>query len=113
MGILGSVVRGVVGLATLLLVIGLIAYWADYSVDATVTKKVDTGSSCEITVKTKMLGITHTMKDLDAQTCFAVHEGNFVTYHIRSKHTTLFESQGGNCIYDSITGPMCPKAAAP
>jgi hypothetical protein len=103
-----------------------IAYSTDYGLEATVVGK-DCGSSGgngggqvlpladpeaqaapSVTVKTKIGGLRHT-QGLAPQYCQAVQQGNFVIYHIRSGRTTLYETDGGRCIYDSGSGlANCP-----
>lgn len=119
-GVVGIVVWCVVGLVAAL---GLTAggMWAaDYGVEATVVNKecggpagpggpggiIPTASQSKVTVKTKLLGITHTLTDFPDDTCRILRagdDGNFVRYHLRSEHTILFEREGGPCIYDSKT----------
>ncbi|HUR63594.1 MAG TPA: hypothetical protein VM241_03845 [Candidatus Thermoplasmatota archaeon] len=93
-----------------------IVYATDYGVEATVVSK-DCGAgggvvplaAPSVTVRTKVAGLRHT-QGLPAQQCAAVPVGGFVVYHIRSGRTTLYESEGGSCIYDSVNGVGgCPK----
>ena len=101
MGLLG-LVASVVGL----LVAGVggtvgYLYATDARVDATVTDK-----DCVldvIAVKTKAFSLDHKVHDVPAQECAVIQVGNFVQYHIRSAHTTVYSSEGGVCLYDSIT----------
>jgi len=118
-----------VGMASLRIGLGLIValgavvgivYATDYGVQATVVGK-DCGSSGgssgggifpvsgpSVTVKTKMAGLRHT-QSLPAEQCGIVQVGNFVIYHIRSGRTSLYQSEGGTCIYDSVGGVNgCP-----
>lgn len=101
-GLLSSIatvlVLGVVGTGGYL-------YMTDYALEATVQ-----GTNCtagEVEVKTKMFGLEHTVPDVPAQQCAVLAPGNFVEYRVKSERTTLFESEGGACIYDSKTGPFC------
>lgn len=80
-------------------------YITDYQLDATVT-----GTDCahqSIDVQTKQLNIKHTMTDVPTQQCAALHPGNFVQYHVRTKHTVVFNVEGGKCIYDSLDPARC------
>ena len=107
------------GLVVALVAVGGIVYLTDYGVEATVVSK-DCGatggsnggglpfalrgaSGPTVTVKTKVGGLRHT-QDLPAQQCAAVPIGGFVVYHIRSGRTSLYQSEGGACIYDSRGG---------
>lgn len=99
------IITGVVGLVVVLAAIGGTMYASDFAIEATV---VDTecgflGGTREITVKTKLFGIEHTLEDVPEEQCTTVREGNFAVYHIRSGHTTLYDREGGNCLYDSET----------
>lgn len=107
MGLLRLLLKGVLAMVAVLAVIGGIAYVADYGVDAKVTKVERAGGTCTVTVEPKLLPVSHTVTDLDAQTCFVVQEGNAVRYHVRSERTLLFDSDGGPCIYDTKTGVGC------
>lgn len=84
---------------------GAYLYATDYKVDATVT-----GKDCaagEVDVKTKLFGLEHTVADVPMQQCALLEKGNFVEYRIKSERTTLWDVEGGRCIYDSRTGPGC------
>lgn len=96
-------------IATLLLVLVLgvaalavVLYATDYEVDATV-QRTDC-SRGQVDVTTKLFGIDHTVTGVPMQQCLVLRAGNFVEYHIRSAHTRLFDVEGGDCIYDSVTG---------
>lgn len=84
---------------------GVYLYATDFKLSATIqeTRCVDG----EIDVETKKLGIDHTVKKVPAEQCNRLEAGNFVEYRVRSKRTTLYEVEGGECIYDSKTGPFC------
>ncbi|HUR61288.1 MAG TPA: hypothetical protein VM286_02855 [Candidatus Thermoplasmatota archaeon] len=97
-----------------------IAYYTDYGLEAVVVSK-DCGSTGgsgggffpfaapSVTVKTKIGGLRHTEPLSAPQYCHAIEPGNFVVYHIRSGHTTVYSMEGGRCIYDSTTGlANCP-----
>ncbi|MEK6984775.1 MAG: hypothetical protein AABX89_00105 [Candidatus Thermoplasmatota archaeon] len=110
-GLIGLIVGG---LLVLLVVAGAALYASDYAIEATVVEKscvprsvFNAGQSGSVTVETKLFGIRYSMPDVDASTCAAVQSGNFVLFRVRSQQTTLYESEGGDCIYDSVTGPGC------
>jgi hypothetical protein len=92
-----------------------IVYATDYGVQATVVSK-DCGTggagggggvfplaAPSVTVKTKVGSLRHT-QGLPAEQCAAVPVGGFVVYHLRSGRTSLYQSEGGACIYDSAGG---------
>lgn len=91
------------GLLALVAAAGAFLYWSDYKVDATVQET--NCSLFEVTVKTKQFGIEHTVTDVPLRECLLLQPGSFVEYRIRTQHTTLYLSEGGDCIYDSRTGP--------
>ncbi|MHB8634190.1 MAG: hypothetical protein ACYDBQ_09530 [Thermoplasmatota archaeon] len=91
------------------------AYASDYPVQATVTAKACASGSGfgvfsspagpgSVTVTTKLFGIQYTVHDLPATQCDAVQVNNFVVYHIRTQRTSLYDREGGSCIYDSVGG---------
>ncbi|MCA1819797.1 MAG: hypothetical protein ABR562_06785 [Thermoplasmatota archaeon] len=101
------VVLAVVTVVGLLLAAAAIAYFADYAVEAKVTEKQCRGSVLggnSVTVQTKLFGVSYTLSGLPDHECQLVNSGNFVTYHLRSSRTSLYQSEGGPCIYDSENG---------
>lgn len=101
-GITFAIVGGLLGAA---LVAGAVLYAIDFQVDATVQE-----TDCDllqVKVQTKLFGIDHTVTDLPADQCRAISPGNFVEYRLRTQRTTLYETEGGDCLYDSETGPYC------
>jgi hypothetical protein len=89
-----------------------IVYATDYGLQATVVGKDCSlpGSSGtfplaapSVTIKTKIGGLRHT-QSLPVDQCGAIQVGNFVVYHIRSGRTSIYQSEGGSCIYDSVGG---------
>jgi hypothetical protein len=98
------------GVVVALVAFAGIVYATDYGVEATVVGK-DCGagggvlplSAPSVTVKTKVGALRHT-QGLPAQQCAVVPVGGFVVYHIRSGRTSLYETEGGKCIYDSARG---------
>ena len=106
-------VLGIVAIAVGVLVVGggatgVVLYNKDFRVDATV-QQTRCGQG-EVDVRTKMFGIDHTVSGLQPQQCGALSEGNFVEYRVKSKHTTIYEVEGGKCLYDSITGFGCGRS---
>jgi hypothetical protein len=79
------------------------ALWAtDYEVTADVEDtRCDLG---EVTVRTRQLGVRHTVQEVPPTQCLLVEPGDFVQYRIRSQRTTLYDATG-DCVYDSATGP--------
>lgn len=65
-----------------------------------------------VSVKTRAFGLGHDVKGIPDDECRLLAKGNFVEYHIRTKHTTLYEREGGKCIYDSLTGVLCQVASS-
>lgn len=79
-----------------------ILYAIDYEVEATVQGVDCAAGTVEVT--TKLFGIDHTVTGVPRQQCIFLSPGNFVEYHVRSTHTRLYDVEGGDCIYDSVTG---------
>ncbi|MEA3202666.1 MAG: hypothetical protein QOI63_332 [Thermoplasmata archaeon] len=92
-----------------------IVYATDYGLQATVVSTschpagvFGGGGTDSVTVKTKLGGLRHTQA-LPTEQCLAVPVGAFVVYHIRSGRTSVYASEGGECIYDSVGGAHgCP-----
>ncbi|HET6399059.1 MAG TPA: hypothetical protein VFH47_05855 [Candidatus Thermoplasmatota archaeon] len=99
------VLLALVGLAVL--VAGTF-YARDGAIEATVQDK-----SCSlfgpgaVTVKTKFLGIDHTVQGVAPEACATVQPGNYVEYHVRSQRTKLYDADGGRCLFDSERGLGC------
>ena len=109
-GVIGLAFWIVGGVLGLLVVTGVVLYAVDYKIEADVEQ-----TRCaegEVDVKTKLFGIDHTVKGVPADQCGILEAGNHVEYRIRSQRTTLYESEGGRCIYDSKTGPYCGQAGS-
>ncbi len=112
---LGLILRIVGGLLGVIVGIGGVGYAIDYGIGATVIERKCAGGgilggspSGEATVRVKLVPtMTHTVTELPVPVCNALHEGNFVVYHVRTGRTVLFDSDGGACIYDSQTGRAC------
>ena len=99
-------------LTLLVAAVGFVLYLRDYTLEATVAEvrcSAPLGSDAEneVDVRTKFLGIDHTVAGVPDSECRLLREGNFVQYHIRSHRTLLFDSEGGTCIYDSERGVAC------
>jgi hypothetical protein len=79
------------------------ALWAtDYKVTADVEdKRCD---ALQVTVRTRQLGIEHTVQDVPLAQCLLLEPGDYVEYRIRTQRTTLYDATG-DCVYDSVTGP--------
>jgi hypothetical protein len=112
--------RIALGLLVAVVAGGAILYATDYGLEADVVGKDCSGTgggapgsplplgSPSVTVKTKLGGLRHT-QSLPAQQCAVVQVGNFVVYHVRSARTSVYQAEGGSCIYDSTGGPAgCP-----
>ena len=86
------------------------AYAADYGLEAeVVSKQCSLLGASSITVETKVLGLRHTAGGMGHQVCTVVQSGNHIVYHVRSGRTSLYESEGGACLYDTVGGPGgCP-----
>lgn len=110
-GVIAWVIIGVVGLVGALGATGGILYATDFALEATIIDKDCGGSggsgplrvleAPEVSVETKLFGISHTIQDIPIEQCSTVQVGNFVKYHVRSERTIIYENEGGKCIYDS------------
>lgn len=109
-GVVGKILAVVVGLVLLVVLIGVGAYAADYGAEANVTGKDCQASPPTVDAKTKLFGVKRTV-DVERQQCFVIEKGNFVVYRIRSGQTTIYEVEGGQCLYDTKTGPGCGTEA--
>ena len=111
-GLVKTLILCVLGVLALLAAIVGVAFAADAPVQATVTKTQcappsvfgSAKSAGDVTVKTKLFGILYTVGGMPAEQCNLVQANNFVTYHLRTKRTSLYVSEGGACIYDSVYG---------
>jgi hypothetical protein len=85
------------------------AYASDYGLEARVVdKRCAIFGPSSVSVETKLLGIGHTAP-VPYETCAVLGAGNFIVYHVRSGRTSLYESEGGACLYDTVGGPRgCP-----
>jgi hypothetical protein len=95
---------GLVGTAVVL-------YAIDYKMTADVQDKSCGGPVIPdvknvVHIKTRILGIDHDVNGIPDQQCLLLSEGDYVEYHIRTKHTTLYRSNGA-CVYDNEDGTKC------
>ncbi len=116
LGLIAWIVVGVVGLVGALGATGGILYASDFGIDATVIDKQCAGlpggggffaeplAGNTITVKTKLFGIEHTLVDVPADQCALVQKDNFVRYRVKSERTSIWSSEGGSCIWDTVNG---------
>jgi len=114
MGLLRWAVRIVLLLVALAVVGGALAWMADYGVEATVTRtdcvpSFGGDAASTVSVQANLVPLGADVK-LPYQQCVALQNGNFVIYHVRSGRTSLYQRQGGPCIYDSAGGVGgCPS----
>ncbi len=89
-GLLGVVVIG-----------GGIAYAADVQLSATIQDKdcQPLGPST-VEVETKFLAFKADV-EIEYDQCLILKKGNYVEHHIRTEHTTIYEVEGGACIWDT------------
>lgn len=112
MALLGGLIGKLLALAVLVVVLlGSILVWAyaaDYGVHATVTEKDCSLRIPLITVKTEVLGLQDKAQVSTTQ-CALIERGNYVVYHLRSQRTIIYESKGGDCLFDSASdfGQRC------
>jgi hypothetical protein len=95
--IVGVLVAGTAGTAGYL-------YATDYGLKADIEH-----TDCPlqvVSVKTHSFGIHHDVSGIPLQQCNLLRPGDHVTYHVRSRHTILYSSDG-QCVYDSATGAGC------
>lgn len=90
-----------IGLGVLILFAG-VAYAVDAPVEATIREKDCLAVQPTVSIVTELLGIPHTLK-MTQDKCSLIQKDNFVRYHLRSGHTTIFASKGGACVFDSVT----------
>lgn len=109
MSIVGKIIGVVVLLVVLLVVVAVSAYAMDYGVEATVEKTNCGLQPPTVTVDAGMFGTRDV--EVTPDQCGILRPNNFVVYHIRTQHTTIYETEGGRCLYDSETGLYCGAAA--
>ncbi|MGB0652869.1 MAG: hypothetical protein ACPGQL_06675 [Thermoplasmatota archaeon] len=112
---------GVIGiLIVLVLIVGGIVvsvpvgyYLGDGAVEAVVVDKKcgsnPLGETSKVTVETRfpVPGVQHVVKEFPNDKCNLVNKDNYVEHRLRSGRTTLYQSEGGSCIYDSEKGIGC------
>lgn len=103
-----------VAAGVLLLVGGFVGalYAADYGIEADVVERhcagagpfagVGSSGGSYVVAQTRMGAFKHRV-DLSGEKCAAVPDHGFAVYHIRTGRTILYQSQGGDCIYDSAS----------
>lgn len=64
-----------------------------------------------VTVKTELFGLQHDIGGITVDQCANLLPGDRVVYHVRTKHTTIYNAQGV-CMYDTETGYGCGAAVA-
>lgn len=97
---------GVLGTATYL-------YATDHELTADVTATRCGGLGVPdienvVSIRTRFVAIDHDVTGIPDRECLLLGEGDYVEYHVRSKHTTLYRSNGA-CVYDSETGTACGR----
>lgn len=119
MGIVGSLISGIVSIALVGATVVGVAWYFDYGIQANVVDHhcnapvgfaADSGTSV-VTIKTKLLNIQHDVTGLDNSQCLQIQDGNFIIYHLKSGRTSIYQSENGPCIYDSVGGAGGCKAA--
>jgi hypothetical protein len=106
--IIGKIIGIAVLLVVLLVVLAVSAYASDYAVDATVQETKCSLKPPMVAVDAGLFGTRDV--EVTADQCGILRKDNYVVYHIRSKHTTIYEAKGGRCLYDSETGLYCGAA---
>lgn len=101
MRLIQTVLLAFFAVLTLVAAAGFVLYLQDYKLEAHVQ---DTRCErSEVEIKTKQFGIVHTVTEVPLNECLVLQVGSFVEYRIRSQRTTLYLSEGGDCVYDSQT----------
>ena len=98
------VILAIVGLVVVLAAIGAIAYASDFAVEATVKERCSPLNGYAVPIQTRLFAIGYTVTGIPPHECTLVGPGNFVKYHLRSSRTSLYEREGGVCIFDSENG---------
>jgi len=52
-----------------------------------------------------VFGIEHTLQDVPSDQCALVQRDNFVRYRLQSERVSIWEVEGGACIWDTENGP--------
>lgn len=104
MGVARLLLKLTVAIVVLAVVAVAYAYATDMEVEASVVdKECNPLGASTVTVRANLLGVTHTAP-VDTQVCALLQAENFVEYRLRSGRTSLYESEGGRCLYDSEQG---------
>lgn len=114
-GLILWIIIAVGGLVAILGATAGILYANDFAIEATVIDKECAGAggifgngsagSNSVTVQTRLFGIEHTLADIPNDQCLLIQEDNFVRYRVQSERTSIWESEGGSCIWDTANGP--------
>lgn len=76
----------------------------DAPVGGTIAHKKDCASEGLVAVETDFFGLKADV-DVGIARCTSIQVGNYVEYHLRSGETSIYESKGGACIYNTENGP--------
>lgn len=97
----GKIFIGVVALLLILGGTGVAFFAADYGFEATVveTDCSPTGGSA-VTLRPKVVPTT-LEQELPFEQCAVVQQDNFVIYNIRSERVRIYETEGGELVWDS------------
>lgn len=103
---------GVLAVLAVAILIVATLYVIDHPVDARVESKQCGGGiitflpqqQARVTVRVLALDRLVTLDDLPPDQCALVNDGNHVRYHIRSGRTSIWQYEGGPCIWDSLYG---------
>ena len=102
--VVGLVVLAVVGVGGT----AVYLYATDYAMKADVQDTSCAGPLADdqlnvVTVKTDLFGMDHDVAGVPDRECTLLSPGDRVVYHVRTKHTILYDAEG-NCLYDSVNG---------
>ncbi|MEA3191404.1 MAG: hypothetical protein QOD77_1986 [Thermoplasmata archaeon] len=103
-----ALARLLLKVAVALVVLAIVAVATAYAIDMKVQASV-VDKSCNplgestVTVRAKVLGVTHTAP-VDTEVCATLQPDNFVEYRLRSGRTSLYEAEGGRCLFDTEHG---------
>lgn len=103
------ILRGVylvLALVALTVVLGAAWYVADGRIDADVENKTCSFGGSSVTVVTRLFDITK-VQSIQYQECLMVPQGGYVQYYIRSGRTVIWDSEGGDCIWDTGRNGPC------
>lgn len=86
------------GVLALVLLVGAIAYAADYGVEATITEKGQDSDGYYVVATTHIGGID-VKRHLSYTEWLGVQEGYFVIHHINSGTVEVYTSEGGTLVW--------------